>query len=51
MDPIPLKVSDEDLDRPVDRVIEKLLAENAQLRDLVVQLSRIVVRSVVDRQH
>jgi hypothetical protein len=47
--PIPLKVIDEQLDRPVDRVIERLLVENAQLRDLVAQLTRIAVRNVVER--
>jgi hypothetical protein len=49
--PIPLRETDEQLDRPVDRVIERLLEENAQLRELVVQLTRIAVRNVVERNH
>jgi len=47
---IPLKVADECLDRPVDRVIEKLLAENAQLRELVIELTRLVVRNAIERK-
>jgi hypothetical protein len=48
---IPLKEIAEQLDRPVDRVIERLLEENAQLRDLVTQLTRIAIRNVVERHH
>ena len=55
---LPLKAISEHLDRPVDRVedrpvdrvIERLLAENSQLRDLVIQLTRIAMRNVVDRK-
>jgi hypothetical protein len=36
-------------DRPADLVVEKLREENAQLRDLVIQLTTIVVRNAIDR--
>jgi hypothetical protein len=36
-------------DRPADPVVEKLREENAQLRDLVIQLTTIVVRNAIDR--
>jgi hypothetical protein len=47
---LPAKAISEHPDRPVDRVIERLLTENAQLRDLVIQLTRIAMRNVVDRK-
>lgn len=33
-----------------DRVIAKLVTENAQLRELVIQLTRIAIRNVTDRK-
>lgn len=47
---LPLKVVGEHPDRPVDRVIEKLMTENAQLRGLVIELTRIVVRNAIERK-
>ena len=36
-------------DRQADQVVEKLREENAQLRDLVIQLTTIVVRNAIER--
>lgn len=33
-----------------DQAIEKLATENAQLRELVIQLTRIALRNVMDRK-
>jgi hypothetical protein len=47
---IPLKLIGEQHEFPVERAIEKLREENAQLRDLVIQLTTIVVRNVLERK-
>ena len=47
---IPLELIREHHEFPVERAIEKLREENAQLRDLVIQLTTIVVRNVLERK-
>ena len=47
---IPFKVVGDERERPVDDTLEKLQEENAQLRDLVIQLTTIVVRKVLERK-
>jgi hypothetical protein len=47
---IPLNLIGEQHEFPVEKAIEKLREENAQLRDLVVQLTTIVVRNVLERK-
>lgn len=39
-----------DDERASDREIEKLVTENAQLRELVIQLTRIALRNVMERK-
>lgn len=47
---IPLKAIEEPRERPVVRAIDKLQEENAQLRELVIQLTNIAVRNALDRK-
>lgn len=37
-------------DDACDRAIDKLVTENAELRELVIQLTRIALRNVMDRK-
>jgi hypothetical protein len=46
---IPLTQTTERQERSADLMVEKLREENAQLRDLVIQLTTIVVRNAIDR--
>ena len=48
---IPVKlIGEQKTDFPLERVVTKLQEENAQLRDLVIQLTTIVVRNALERK-